>query len=164
MKTVIAHFRTTRVSMGLFALVVVVIVLCVALSQAIKNDGGLHYIAEKRHFLISLIAMGYPLCTLVVLMIFVIIKRLLIQDGMAVWIQDDGLIYLHRTNVFAPRRDILTMTSGKYGRSGRPGIIIEMRDGSRQIIPTGGLVENTEEIIVALKNWILEGKQQLGIG
>jgi hypothetical protein len=149
MEEVIGHYKRETLTRALTSVVVALLLYAVSIYQV--AHAGLQYYFDERPLVLLVLLGAWPLGLVVLFAILVSLKRMLLDHGKAVWVSDGRITFLHRWVTSIPFSNIVEMTVGTYGRSGREGILFKLRNGQTKVIPTGSLVEPAESLLENLQ-------------
>lgn len=144
--SVIAHYRKGYVLLRMLAFVLFLILLyAFTLSEQILT----------RKPLLAPLAIFFWVGGLVCFWFaFTVLKRVVFENGRAVWVENGTLVFLHRWALSARCREIDAISSGRYGRFDRLDIFLQMKDGTQKIIPAESMTEPSDLIIARIKEAI----------
>jgi hypothetical protein len=146
----IAHYRrgNTLLRMLIFFLMVVVISafsIAAHEGQSIQQQLAAHPLTAALFF-VGLFGMLFGVGVM-----FLVVKRILIDGGRALWIDDGVLIFLHRWNISVRLADVLGMSDGNFGRFNRRGVRFRLKHGREKTIPMDAFSEPAEQIISQIR-------------
>jgi hypothetical protein len=153
MKIIVAHFAAKRsFTFGAMATAVVCAMMgFVAYSAVLRAFGRSGY--WQSHFGYWLfLSVGIWSCgSILLLLLFALFRQLILEGNVAVWVEDNHLLYLDKRWFLVPLIDIERFGIGSYGRFNLPGIVLELREGKKKSIPLKLLCEPGEVVIERLR-------------
>jgi hypothetical protein len=148
----IAHYRRVSVLSRTIAGVFVIAILYAVSLYSVREAGTVFF--ARRPLLLPIFICGWSLGLFLFYIMAIVTKRVLFENGKALWMEGGQVIFLHKWNFAVACRDIVNVTIGTYGRFSRTGIFLWMRDGTKKVVPTGSLAEPQGVIISRLKECI----------
>jgi hypothetical protein len=91
---------------------------------------------------------GSILC---LLYIFALVYQLIFDGNLAVWIEDDKIIYLNSRYFLVHLNDIERLNLGSCGRFNSPAIVFHLHNGGEKAIPLKLLGESGEAVVERLR-------------
>jgi len=148
----IARFATIRaVAYSVFCLVL--IVACLAFfSYLISGQSGF----VQTHGVGSLffLVIGWFAGVIALLFVLTVLKLIVFSNSLAVWANEDDIIYVSKHWISAPKDKVVRVSLGTFGRFDTPAIVLHLKNGRAKFIPVGLLSEEPQIIVTRLKTTI----------
>ena len=158
MRIDIAHYKRGFVLVRITALFL--LYFCVSLLSFLPVGGvTIGHFLSARPLWIPMAVIGWGIGLFVFYLEVVALKRMIFDDGRALWIDDGEIIFFQRWNFSIVCRDVMEIVAGNVGKRKKLGIRFRMRDGSNRIILTGSLIEPADLIASRLRQHILSKKE-----
>jgi hypothetical protein len=146
---VIAHYKKIDALWRSLSCMLLVILLS-AISYSVPYKIGFTSFLS-RPLLLPLFVSGWLFGLFLIWILIVLLKRVLFDAGRALWIENGKIIFLHKWNISVACSEVAQIKTGIYGRFHRAGIFLNLRNGTRKVIPTGSLKESEDLIVARLK-------------
>jgi hypothetical protein len=145
----IARFATTRA--------VAYCVLCFALVGACLTFftylilGGSDFVRTHGVVWLFFLVIGWIAGVVALLLVLTVLRLIVFSDSLAVWTNEDDIIYVSKRLVSARKDQIASVSLGAFGRSDTPAVVLRLQDGSAEFIPVGLLSEEPSIIVKRLQ-------------
>ena len=116
--------------------------------------GGSGFVRTNGEFWIILLAIGWIAGVVALLMVFTVLRLIVFSDSLAVWANEDDIIYVNKRLVSARKDQISSVSLGAFGRFDTPAVVLRLQDGSAEYIPVGLLSEEPSIIVKRLQTAI----------
>lgn len=149
----IAHFARSKALVQVSGGFVVLVFLLV---ETLHHPGMplVQYWRSRGEHWIPLLILALFAGLVLFVWLLLVLRQLLLRGSVALWTENERVIYLATMFLSLRRADIIEIRLGEWGMWKRTGIVFTLRSGRTRIVPTAALVEAPLAVVTCLNSWL----------